>query len=112
MSKQANRIRELRDEKKITQIRLSTELEVTQETISAYEIGKHHPSVKSLMRMADLFNASMDYIMGVSPVRCSIQEKSLPDDDVKFLQLYRKLGKMQKEKAYSYMEGLLDEKLR
>ena len=37
-----NRIRELREEKKITQIRLSIELEVSQETISAYEMEKYY----------------------------------------------------------------------
>jgi len=31
-----NRIKQLRDEKKMTQVRLSTELEVSQETISSY----------------------------------------------------------------------------
>ena len=109
MERQANRIKDLRDEKNMTQIRLSTELEVSQETVSAYEIGKHHPSVKSLMRMAELFNASMDYIMGISPVRYPILENGLPDCDVKFLLLYRKLGNLQKEKAYSYMQGLAGE---
>lgn len=110
MEKQANRIKELRDEKSMTQIRLSIELGVSQETVSAYEIGKHYPSVKSLMRMAELFNASMDYIMGMSPVRTAIMEKGIPDDEVKLLQLYRKFDKLKKEKAYSYMQGLSDEK--
>lgn len=41
-----NRIRELRAEKNITQLRLSLELEVSQETVSAYENGKHLPSLK------------------------------------------------------------------
>lgn len=48
-----NRIRELRAEKNITQLRLSLELEVSQETVSAYENGKHLPSLKSLIKMAD-----------------------------------------------------------
>jgi len=109
MQEQANRIRELREEKKITQVRLSIELEKTQETISAYEIGKHYPSVKSLMQMANLFGASMDYVMGISPVRNPMTEKNLPDDDVKFLQLFRRLSKLQKEKACSYMEGMASE---
>ena len=39
-----NRIKKLRKEKNITQIRLSIELEVSQETISAYEKGKYYPS--------------------------------------------------------------------
>jgi transcriptional regulator with XRE-family HTH domain len=110
MEKQANRIRELRDEKSMTQIRLSVELAVSQETVSAYEIGKHYPKVKSLMRMSELFNASMDYIMGLSPIRSAILEKGIPDDEVRLLQLHRKLDKLKKEKAYSYMQGLADEK--
>ena len=108
--KQANRIKELRDERNMTQVRLSVELNVSQETVSAYEIGKHYPSVKSLMCMAELFSASMDYIIGLSPVRSAIIEKGLPDDEVRLLQLHRKLDRIKKEKAYSYMQGLSDEK--
>ena len=110
MAKPINRIKELREEKSMTQIRLSIELSVSQETVSAYEIGKHYPSVKSLMRMAELFNSSMDYIMGMSSIRSAILEKGLSDDEVKLLQLHRKLDKLKKEKAYSYMQGLADEK--
>ena len=40
-----NRIRELRAEKNITQLRLSLELEVSQETVSAYD--KRKASAKS-----------------------------------------------------------------
>ena len=50
-----NRIRELREEKKITQIRLSIELEVSQETISAYEMEKYFPSIKSLIKLRQIF---------------------------------------------------------
>lgn len=106
MAKQPNRIKELREEKSMTQVRLSIELEVTQETVSAYEIGKHYPSVKSLMLMSELFDASMDFIMGLSPVRKMITEKSLPDDEYRLLSLYRKLDVTRKEKAYSYLQGM------
>ncbi|MCL2816370.1 MAG: helix-turn-helix domain-containing protein [Oscillospiraceae bacterium] len=110
MAKQANRIKELRDEKNMTQIRLSIELGVSQETVSAYEIGKHYPSVKSLMLMAELFGVSMDYIMGISTVRNAVLEEGLPDSEVKLLRLYRQLDKLKKEKTYAYMQGLSDEK--
>ena len=108
MIKNENKIRELREEKSMTQIRLSIELNVSQETVSAYEIGRHYPSVKSLMCMAELFNASMDYILGISPVRNAVLEKGLPDDEVKLIQLYRKISKLKKEKVYSYMQGLAE----
>lgn len=61
-----NRIRELRQRKNLSQLQLSIELEVTQETISAYEHNKHLPSVAALMKLAQLFGVSMDYIMGLS----------------------------------------------
>ncbi len=101
-----NRIKDLREEKSMTQLRLSTELEVSQETISAYEIGKHYPSAKSLIRMAELFDASMDYIMGLSAIRKLIAEKGLPDDEVRLLTLYRKLDCTRREKAHSYLQGM------
>lgn len=106
MAEQINRIKDLREEKAMTQVRLSIELEVTQETVSAYEIGKHYPSVKSLMRMSELFDASMDYIMGLSPVRKILLEKGLPDDEVRLLSLYRKLDATCREKAHSYLQGM------
>ncbi|MBR1931190.1 MAG: helix-turn-helix transcriptional regulator, partial [Lachnospiraceae bacterium] len=53
------------------------ELNVTQETISAYEHGRHMPSLEALMKMSDFFNASMDYIMGLSDVRtCPVRRQS------------------------------------
>ena len=56
-----NRIKELREAKGMTQVRLSIELEVSQETVSAYEKGKHYPSVDVLMKLAEIFDASIDY---------------------------------------------------
>jgi len=106
MPEQINRIKELREEKSMTQLRLSVELGVSQETISAYEIGKHYPSVTSLTHMSELFDASMDYIMGLSPVRRIITEKALPDDEARLLHHYRKLDAIRKEKAHSYLQGM------
>ena len=65
----ANRIKQLREEYNMTQVRLSIELEVSQETISAYESGKHYPSVAALLRLSEIFHASCDYILGLSDIR-------------------------------------------
>lgn len=77
-----NRIRELRAEKNITQLRLSLELEVSQETVSAYENGKHLPSLKSLIKMADIFHVSTDYLIGRSDVRKPSATSPLPNEDI------------------------------
>lgn len=103
-----NRIRDLRCEKGITQLRLSIELGVTQETISAYETGKHLPSLSSLLKLSHLFHASMDYIMGLSDIRLPEREADLRDDEVLMLEYYRKLKIVQKEKAVSYLQGMTE----
>lgn len=103
-----NRIRELREEKKITQVRLSIELEVSQETISAYEMGKYFPSVKSLLKLREIFGTSIDYILGLSDSRGDyIPSTALKEEESIFIEIYRKLDYTGKEKTRSYMEGYL-----
>ncbi len=104
---EGNRIRELREAKGMTQLRLSLELDVTQETVSAYETGKHLASVKTLIKMSEIFNASMDYIMGLSDIRKPMKASNLNNDEVAVIGAFRKLNHIQKEKALSYMEGML-----
>ncbi len=108
MHKVHNRIRELREEKHITQIRLSTELGVAQETISAYEQGRHMPSVSTLIKLSNILDASMDYIMMKSDTRNIIEATSLSDSETRLLGYYKKLNSSGKEKALSYIEGLND----
>ena len=107
-----NRIKELRQEKKITQLQLSIELGVTQETISAYEHNRHLPSVSALISMSEIFDASMDYIIGLSNVRHIMIESDKNSYEAvqkaQLLNCYRKLGTKNKAKLLSYAEGLID----
>ena len=103
-----NRICQLREEKKITQVRLSIELEVSQETISAYEMGKYYPSVKSLIKLRNIFNVNIDYILGLSDIKYDyISLDSLPNDELSLILAFRKLDTLGKEKLKSYIDGYL-----
>lgn len=101
-----NRIRELREEKNMTQIKLSIELEVSQETVSAYESGKHYPSVAMLIKLALIFHTSCDYILGLSSQRNSSMPKSLDAMEQLILENYRRLPDGKKEVLVAYIEGL------
>lgn len=111
-----NRIRKLRQEKGITQLQLSIELEVTQETISAYEHNRHLPSLTALMKMSRLFDVSMDYIMGLSDVpQIAIDtDFSIADTEQRnrLLMYYRKLGYKNRLKLLAYAQGLSDAEIR
>ena len=57
------RIKELRKARKISQIKLGMDLNMSQNTISRYETGVREPSVADLIRIADYFNVSVDYLL-------------------------------------------------
>lgn len=58
------RLKELRKKKGISQLRLATELNTTQNTISRYETGEREPGIDELIKIADYFNISVDYLIG------------------------------------------------
>lgn len=57
------RIKELRKAKNMTQLKLAMELNTNQNTISRYENGEREPSIKDLIKIADYFNVSVDYLL-------------------------------------------------
>ena len=58
------RLKELRKKKGISQLRLATDLNTTQNTISRYETGEREPGIDELIMIADYFNVSVDYLIG------------------------------------------------
>lgn len=57
------RLRELRKQKGISQLKLSMDLSVNQNTISRYETGEREADYKTLIKIADYFNVSIDYLL-------------------------------------------------
>ncbi|WP_350309692.1 helix-turn-helix domain-containing protein [Neopoerus faecalis] len=53
----------MRLERNMSQQRLAMELSMTQNTISRYENGEREPGIKELIRIADYFNVSLDYLL-------------------------------------------------
>lgn len=59
-----NRIKELRKEKNITQVRLAKSLNIAQPTLSGYETGNFQPDNETLLKIADFFGVTIDYLLG------------------------------------------------
>ena len=60
------RLRKLRKMKKISQLKLALDLNMNQNSISRYENGEREADYKTLIRFADYFNVSLDYLLGRS----------------------------------------------
>ena len=57
------RLKELRKKRGISQLRLAMELGMNQNSISRYESGEREADYRTLIRFADYFNVSIDYLL-------------------------------------------------
>lgn len=57
------RLKQLRKEKGISQLKLAMELSINQNTVSRYETGKLEADYATLIKLADYFNVSLDYLL-------------------------------------------------
>ncbi|KLE14786.1 cobalamin-dependent protein [Clostridium sp. C8] len=62
----ANRMKELRKNKGYTQKKLASLLNIGQTTVANYEQGTRVPDMEKLNKMADLFEVTLDYLLGRS----------------------------------------------
>jgi len=58
------RLRELREEKKITQAELGNKIGVSGATINRYEKGFRQPDPETLSKLADFFDVTVDFLLG------------------------------------------------
>ncbi len=99
------RLRELREEKHISQQRLAMELYVTQACISKYELGKSDPDIRTLKKFAQYFKVSIDYLVGYSKQRVPLAEP-LSAEEQTLLARYRTLDPLQKAKLEGFLIGV------
>ena len=62
-------LHELRVEKKVSQKALGEVLGVSDRNIRFYETGEHRPDFDGLIKLADFFQVSLDYLVGRSEER-------------------------------------------
>ena len=62
------RLRSLREDHDCTQVFVSEYLSLRQNTYSQYESGKRQIPIEALIKLADLYETSTDYILGRTEV--------------------------------------------
>lgn len=64
-----NRIKQLREENNWTQLDLSKKMDCAMSSIAMYENEARKPSMEVLIKLSEIFNCSIDYILGKSDIR-------------------------------------------
>lgn len=98
-----NRFRKLRLDNNYSQTQLAKKLKVHQTAISQWELGKSFPDILTMQKLADIYDVSIDYILGRENSRNG--HVTLPEDEERLLQNYRSLGTEEKNTVQDFIEN-------
>lgn len=64
MENLCNQLKKQRVAKKLTQKDVADALHIDRVTYTGWELGNHEPDLKQLIKLADFFQTSIDYLVG------------------------------------------------
>ena len=102
-------IKECMTSKKISERQLEKEMDITLSSIYAWRIGKAKPSFDALIKIADYFNVSLDYLAGRKTPTATAQIQQSTTNNVTsdpLLNHISQLNELQRAKVAAYVEGL------
>lgn len=74
-----NNMKKLREKLQLTQVQVAKDLNLSKQTYNYYENGKRNPDMETLIKIADYYNVSIDYLLGRTNV---IKPENIEDDDL------------------------------
>lgn len=89
------RIKDLRKKRKLTQAELSDSINIGQSTLANFENGKRTIPVDIVIQLAQFFNVSTDYLLGLSNspnMREIIHGEQLSSEEKEIVDVYRNLN--------------------
>lgn len=89
------KLKELREQKGITQEKLANELGLTRSVISMYEINASEPDLETLCKIAAYFYVSVDYLLGRETLSTAPDQQAnepLSDNAIEMLKTFNQLS--------------------
>lgn len=99
-----NIFKDMRKKKGLTQVELAKLLNVQQTTVSKWEVGRATPDYPVLIKLAELFEVSIDYLLGAEK-----QEKkpdALTAEERRLVEGYREINAAGKKLVMQTVETL------
>lgn len=108
MEQLGDRIRKLRESRNMTQTELSEILGMkTYTTVSKWEKNENFPKGKDLKKLAEIFNVTSDYLLGLSDTK--LGKITIQNEPPEILTIYNQLEEPKQEKVLDYAKEQLEE---
>lgn len=103
------KLKELRNQKRKTQEEVANDLSIRKQTYQNYELEKRQPDILMLIKLADYFHTTIDFLVG-HEVPYLINKSMFSDVQLEILEETQKLNNEQSLRVLSYIEGLKSNK--
>lgn len=117
------RLIQLRENKQLKQIEVAKLLNIGTVTYNRYEKGEREPDHKMLNKIANFFNVSTDYLLGLTDIPYTVDDyiakqkkagmqpvdNQYSADERKIIDMYRQLSEKDKGKIEGRLEEMLDD---
>lgn len=108
MEQLGDRIRKLRESRNMTQTELSEILGMkSYTTVSKWEKNENFPKGKDLKKLAEIFNVTSDYLLGLSDTK--LGKITTQNEHPEILTIYNQLEEPKQEKVLDYAKEQLEE---
>jgi transcriptional regulator with XRE-family HTH domain len=89
------RLKQLRNSRNLSQDALAKKIGTAQQTYGHWETGRTEPDHATLIRIADFFGVSIDYLLGREATPTSnMQKTNLSPEDLDLIELVRDIKKL------------------
>lgn len=97
-------------DKNISDTKLGAELYLSDSSIQGYRYNTKHPSLVSLIKLADYFDVNVDYLLDRTNISTKVDELVKYDSEEynSLVTKYNKLSKEDKANVIGYINGLLN----
>ena len=102
------RIKELRSETKRTLKQMAEDFGTSHQVISRYELGQAEPDYETLIKIADYFNVSVDYLLGRTDKRFT-SDKTFTTEQLRLLNAFDALIPPMQEYILEMVEKLVEQ---
>ena len=102
------RLCDLREEKNLKQKELASKLNLKASAISKYEQGLTQPSLATIIKMAEIFGVSVDYLLGLSSIRNPYTQANFTPKEAEIITKYRKLNRENQIRIDERISSMLD----
>ncbi len=106
-------LKKLRLEKNLSQQQLGEIIGFSQQAVYKYETQRIEPDIATLIKLADFFNTSVDFLIGNTDIQhkiSNIESYSLNGDETTIMQNFRKLSPCEKESIALIINNYLNKK--